>query len=68
MSIKLVVFCFFIRESYVRSVSNYCLIRNYAAIPVQLEVVFLQYIISKVKVQYISWSVNIIIIIIILHS
>ena len=35
--------CFFIRESYVRSVSMYCFIRNYAAIPVQLEVV-LQYI------------------------
>ena len=32
---------FFIRESYVRSVSRYCFIRNYAAIPVQLEVVVL---------------------------
>ena len=31
-------------ESYVRSVSRYCFIRNYAAIPVQLEVVVLQYI------------------------
>jgi hypothetical protein len=36
--------CFFIRESYIRSVSIYCFILNYAAISVQLEVVFLQYI------------------------
>jgi hypothetical protein len=36
--------CFFIHESYVRSVSRNCFIRNYAAIPVQLEVVILQYI------------------------
>ena len=43
--------CFFIRESYVRSVIKYCFIRNYAAIPVQLEVVVLQYI---------SWCVPII--------
>jgi len=35
---------FFIRESYVRYNSRYCSIRNYAAIPVQLEVVILQYI------------------------
>jgi hypothetical protein len=43
--------CFFIHESYVRSVSRYCFIRNYAAIPVQLEVVILQYI---------SWCVRIV--------
>jgi hypothetical protein len=36
--------CFFIRESYVRSVSRYYFIRYYAAIPVQLEDVVLQYI------------------------
>ena len=36
--------CFFIPESYVRSVSRYCFITNYAAIPVQLEVVVLRYI------------------------
>ena len=36
--------CYFIRESHVRSVSRYRFIRNYAAIPVQLEVVVLQYI------------------------
>ena len=35
---------FFILESYVRSFSRYCFIRNYASIPVQLEVVVLQYI------------------------
>jgi hypothetical protein len=35
---------FLIRESYVRSVSSYCFVRNYAAIPVQLEFVVLQYI------------------------
>jgi hypothetical protein len=33
--------CFFIRESYVRSVCRYCFIRNYATIPVPLEVVVL---------------------------
>ena len=32
---------FFIRESYVKSVSRYCFIRNYNAIPVQFEVVVL---------------------------
>jgi hypothetical protein len=37
--------CFFILESYVWSVSRYCFIRHYAATPVQLEVVVLQYII-----------------------
>ena len=37
--------CFFIHENYVRSVSKYCFIRNYAAIPVQLEIVIIQYII-----------------------
>ena len=37
------VFCFF-HESYVRSVSRYCFIRNYAAVPVQPEAVILQYI------------------------
>ena len=43
--------CFFIRESYVRLVSRYCFIRNYAAIPVQLQFVILQYI---------SWCVPIV--------
>ena len=33
---------FFIHESYVRSVRRYCFIRNYAAVPVQLEIVVLQ--------------------------
>ena len=49
MSIRLVVFVFlFVR---VRSVSRYCFIRNYAAIPGQLEIVVLQYI---------SWCVPIV--------
>ena len=36
--------CCLIHESYVMSVGRYCFVRNYAAIPVQLEVVILQYI------------------------
>jgi hypothetical protein len=39
------VLCCLIHESYVRSVGRYCFVRNYAAIPVQLEVVILQYVI-----------------------
>jgi hypothetical protein len=38
------VLCFLIHESYVRSVRRYRFVRNYAAVPVQLEVVILQYI------------------------
>ena len=38
------VFFFFIHEGYVRSVKRYCFIRKYAAVPVQLEIVVLQYI------------------------
>ena len=38
------VLCCLIHESYVRSVGRYCFVRNYAAIPVQLEVVILQYV------------------------
>jgi hypothetical protein len=37
------VLCFFIHESYVRSVRGYCFVRNYAAIPLQLDIVILQY-------------------------
>ena len=36
--------CFFIHDSYVRSVSRHCFVRNYAAVPVQLEIIILQYI------------------------
>ena len=36
--------CFFIHESYVRSVRTDCFVRNYAAVPVQLEIAILQYI------------------------
>jgi len=50
MSIKKEFF-FFISESYGRSVRSYCVVRNYAAVPVQLEVVILQYI---------SWCVPIV--------
>jgi hypothetical protein len=35
---------FFIHDSYVRSVRRYCFVRNYAEVPVQLEIVILQYI------------------------
>jgi hypothetical protein len=35
--------CFFIHQSYVRSVRGYCFVCNYAAIPVQLEIIILQY-------------------------
>ena len=38
------VLCCLIHESYVRSVGRYCFVRNYAAIPVQLEVVILQHV------------------------
>jgi hypothetical protein len=34
---------FFIDESYVRLVRRYCFVHNYAAVPVQLEIVILQY-------------------------
>ena len=37
-------FCFLIHKSYVRSIEQYCFIRKYAAIPVQLEIFILQYI------------------------
>jgi hypothetical protein len=39
MPIKKVCFVFFIHETYVRSIRGYCFVRNYAAIPVQLEIV-----------------------------
>jgi len=39
-----VFFVFLIHKSYVRSIKWYCFVRNYAAIPVQLEVFILQYI------------------------
>ena len=43
MSIKKLL-CFFFHESYIRTVRKYPLVRNYAAVPVQLEIVILQYI------------------------
>jgi hypothetical protein len=38
------VICFLIDECYIRPVKSYCFVRQYAAIPVQLEIVILQYI------------------------
>ena len=38
------VLCFLIHKSYVRSIKRYCFVRKYAAIPVQLEILILQYI------------------------
>ena len=37
------VLCFLIAECYIRSVKRYCFVRQYAAVPVQLEIVILQY-------------------------
>jgi hypothetical protein len=37
------VLCFLIRECYIRSIKRYCFVRKYAAVPVQLEIVILQY-------------------------
>ena len=33
--------CFLIHKSYVRSIKSYCFLRNYAAIPVQLEIIII---------------------------
>jgi hypothetical protein len=38
------VLCFFIHESYVRTVRMYCFVRNFAAVPVEFKIVILQYI------------------------
>ena len=43
MSIKNGVHCFLIHECYMRSIKRYCFVRKYAAVPVQLEIVILQY-------------------------
>jgi hypothetical protein len=37
------VICFLIDKFYIRSVKKYCFVRKYAAVPVQLEIVILQY-------------------------
>ena len=37
------VLCFLIHEGYVRSVKLHCFVRKYAAVPVQLKIVILQY-------------------------
>jgi len=38
------VLCFLIHECYIRAVKRYCFVRKYAAVPVKLEIVILQYI------------------------
>jgi hypothetical protein len=38
------ILCFLIGECYIRSVKKYCFVRQYAAVPVQLEIVIPQYI------------------------
>jgi hypothetical protein len=38
------VLCFLNDECYIRSGKTYCFVRKYAAVPVQLEIVNLQYI------------------------
>jgi hypothetical protein len=35
------VLCFLIHEGYVRSVKQYCFVRKYAAVPVQLKIVII---------------------------
>jgi hypothetical protein len=37
------VVCFLIHKSYVRSIKMYCFVLKYAAIPVHLEILILQY-------------------------
>ena len=37
------ILCFLIHEVYVRPVKQYCFVRKYAAVPVQLEIVILHY-------------------------
>jgi len=38
------VLCFLTDECYIRSVKRYCFVRKYAAVPVQIEIVILQYL------------------------
>jgi len=42
MSIKKSVLCFLIRKYYVRSDKRYCFVRQYVAVPIQLQIVILQ--------------------------
>jgi hypothetical protein len=44
------VLCFFIREGYVRSVKPHCFVPKYAAVPVQLKIVILQYTGWRVRI------------------
>ena len=44
------VLCFFIHESYVRSVRRYCFVRNNSVVPVQLEIIVIIIIVVVVVV------------------
>jgi len=69
MSIKKVFFVFFIDECYIRSVKRYCFVRQYAAVPIQLEIVILQYIgWCVLKIRPFFFNQYIIIIIVIINS
>jgi hypothetical protein len=59
------VLCFFIHESYVRSVRGYCFVCKCTAVTVQLETVILQYIGWCVLI---VWYIVVIIIIIIIKG
>ena len=52
------VLCIFIYESYVTSVRRYYFVRNYAAIPVQLEIVVLQYTSRCVPTEWLLSSIE----------
>jgi hypothetical protein len=56
------VLCFYIHESDVMSVRMYCFVRNYAAVPVELRIVILQYIIIIIIIIIIVITIIIIII------
>jgi hypothetical protein len=58
------VLCFLIHKSYVRSIERYCFVRKYAAIPVLLEILILQYIGRRVLIIWTSIVDKFIIIII----
>jgi hypothetical protein len=50
--------CFLVDECYIRSVKRYCFVRKYAAIPVQVEIVILQYIESVREKIFVLVQIN----------
>jgi len=48
MSIKKSFLCFLIHECYIRSVKRYCFVRKYAAVPVQLLLLFEDTVLRRV--------------------